>query len=178
MRRQGSDDCGNQGAPEETDGALPFGCWLGLQLWEEEAGCGVGAGMRQQEAGLLLLPVGRAGSSQVMLIRSLLSSFPGILPLTRASEQFPPEGEWTTAQPSRTEEKDGGERSCKCEAVIESVLVPLARHYAAIGNASQAFYYLLECAAAYVHISNSYMVSGPACQHALHLESTATGHAR
>lgn len=126
----------------------------------------------------MLLSIGRAGSSQVMLICSLLSSFPGNLPLTRASERFPPEGKWTTAQPSRTKEKDGGERSCKCEAVIESVLVPLARHYVATGNASRAFYYLLECAAAYLHVSNSYMVSDPACQHTLHLESTATGHAR
>lgn len=114
----------------------------------------------------------------MMLICSLLSSFPGNLPLTRASERFPPEGKWTTAQPSRTKEKDGGKRSCKCEAVIESVLVPLARHYVATGNASRAFYYLLECAAAYLHVSNSYMVSDLACQHALHLESTATGHAR
>eukprot|EP00075_Anas_platyrhynchos_P015019 XP_027304272.1 adenylate cyclase type 10-like [Anas platyrhynchos] len=92
-----------------------------------------------------------------MLICSLLSSFPGNLPLTRASERFPPEGKWTTAQPSRTKEKDGGKRSCKCKAVIESVLVPLARHYVATGNASRAFYYLLECAAAYLHVSNSYM---------------------
>ncbi|KAM9167046.1 adenylate cyclase type 10-like [Mergus octosetaceus] len=75
----------------------------------------------------------------------------------RASERFPPEGKWTTAQPSRTKEKDGGPCSCKCEAVIESVLVPLARHYVATGNASRAFYYLLECAAAYLHVSNSYM---------------------
>ncbi|XP_066844000.1 adenylate cyclase type 10 isoform X2 [Anser cygnoides] len=75
----------------------------------------------------------------------------------RASERFPPEGEGTTAQPSRTEEKEGGECSCKCEAIIESVLVPLARHYVAIGNAPRAFYYLLECAAAYLHVSNSYM---------------------
>lgn len=56
MRRQGSDDCGNERAPEETDGALPFGCWMGLQLWEEEAGCGVGAGMRQQEIGFCCYP--------------------------------------------------------------------------------------------------------------------------
>ncbi|XP_032062250.1 adenylate cyclase type 10-like [Aythya fuligula] len=75
----------------------------------------------------------------------------------RASERFPPEGKWTSAQPSRTKEKDGGECSCKCEAVIESVFMPLARHYVATGNASRAFYYLLECAAAYLHVSNSYM---------------------
>ncbi|XP_071886789.1 adenylate cyclase type 10 isoform X1 [Anas platyrhynchos] len=75
----------------------------------------------------------------------------------RASELFPPEGKWTTAQPSRTKEKDSGKCSCKCEAVIESVLVPLARHYVATGNASRAFYYLLECAAGYLHVSNSYM---------------------
>lgn len=73
------------------------------------------------------------------------------------------EGEQTTLRA-----KDGGECSCQCEAIAEAVLVPLARHYRAMGSTSQALYYVLECAAAYLHVSNSYMVSYPASQHELH----------
>ncbi|KAM9593485.1 adenylate cyclase type 10-like [Morphnus guianensis] len=43
---------------------------------------------------------------------------------------------------------------CECKAIVESVLVPLARHYVAMGDAARAFYYLLESAAAYLHVSN------------------------
>ncbi|KAM6292692.1 LOW QUALITY PROTEIN: adenylate cyclase type 10-like [Porphyrio hochstetteri] len=46
--------------------------------------------------------------------------------------------------------------TCECEAIVESVLVPLARH-SAMGDAARAFYYLLERAAAYMAVSNSYM---------------------
>ncbi|XP_040511832.1 adenylate cyclase type 10-like [Gallus gallus] len=62
------------------------------------------------------------------------------------------EGEQTTLRA-----EDGGECSCQCEAIAEAVLVPLARHYRAMGSTSQALYYVLECAAAYLHVSNSYM---------------------
>ncbi|KAK4809450.1 hypothetical protein QYF61_009705 [Mycteria americana] len=65
--------------------------------------------------------------------------------------------EQTTELPSKTDGKHNGARSCECKAIVESVLVPLARHYTAMGDAASAFYYLLECAAAYLHVSNSYM---------------------
>uniref|UniRef100_A0A8C8R8H4 Adenylate cyclase 10 n=1 Tax=Pelusios castaneus TaxID=367368 RepID=A0A8C8R8H4_9SAUR len=47
--------------------------------------------------------------------------------------------------------------SCECEEIVESVFVPLARHCMAMGEYSRALYYLLECAAAYLHLSNNYM---------------------
>ncbi|KAK4809479.1 hypothetical protein QYF61_014791 [Mycteria americana] len=65
--------------------------------------------------------------------------------------------EQTTELPSKTDGKHNGARSCECKAIVESVLVPLARHYTAMGDAARPFYYLLECAAAYLHVSNSYM---------------------
>ncbi|KAL8178121.1 UNVERIFIED_CONTAM: hypothetical protein K2H54_030301 [Gekko kuhli] len=49
--------------------------------------------------------------------------------------------------------------SCYCEKIVESVIVPLSHHCMALGNHVRAFYYLLECAAAYVQLSNNYMVS-------------------
>ncbi|OXB76038.1 UNVERIFIED_CONTAM: hypothetical protein H355_000298 [Colinus virginianus] len=71
---------------------------------------------------------------------------------THAPERFLAEGKWTTAW-----DEDGAECSCQCEVLTEAVLVPLAHHYTAVSNASQAFYYLLECVAAYLHVSNSSM---------------------
>ncbi|XP_074936351.1 adenylate cyclase type 10-like [Phalacrocorax aristotelis] len=65
--------------------------------------------------------------------------------------------EQTTEVPSKADGKDSGACSCECKAIVESVLVPLARHYMAMGDAARAFYYLLECAAAYLHVSNSDM---------------------
>ncbi|XP_067388626.1 adenylate cyclase type 10 [Emydura macquarii macquarii] len=47
--------------------------------------------------------------------------------------------------------------SCECEEIVESVFVPLARHCMALGEYARALYYLLECAAAYLHLSNNYM---------------------
>ncbi|KAM7162914.1 adenylate cyclase type 10 [Macrochelys suwanniensis] len=47
--------------------------------------------------------------------------------------------------------------SCECEEIVESVFVPLARHCMAMGDYARALYYLLECAAAYLHLSNNYM---------------------
>ncbi|KAK4809486.1 hypothetical protein QYF61_014798 [Mycteria americana] len=71
--------------------------------------------------------------------------------------RFLARSEQTTELPSKTDGKHNGARSCECKAIVESVLVPLARHYTAMGDAARAFYYLLECAAAYLHVSNSYM---------------------
>ncbi|XP_054836317.1 adenylate cyclase type 10-like [Eublepharis macularius] len=47
--------------------------------------------------------------------------------------------------------------SCYCEKIVESVIVPLSHHCMAVENYVRAFYYLLECAAAYVYLSNNYM---------------------
>nr|XP_060630310.1 adenylate cyclase type 10 [Anolis sagrei ordinatus] len=47
--------------------------------------------------------------------------------------------------------------SCECEEIVESVIVPLSQHCTALGNYTRAFYYLLECASGYVHLSNNYM---------------------
>ncbi|XP_068264110.1 adenylate cyclase type 10-like [Nyctibius grandis] len=57
----------------------------------------------------------------------------------------------------RTGGKHKGACSCECKAIVEVVLVPLVRHYKAMGDTARAFYYLLECVAAYLHVSNSYM---------------------
>lgn len=77
---------------------------------------------------------------------SLLSSSPGHCPLGSA-----------------TDREDNNALSCDCKGIVESVLVPLVHHYTTLGNAARAFYYLLETAAAYLHVSNYYMVSRPAC---------------
>uniref|UniRef100_A0A7M4EB99 Adenylate cyclase 10 n=1 Tax=Crocodylus porosus TaxID=8502 RepID=A0A7M4EB99_CROPO len=47
--------------------------------------------------------------------------------------------------------------SCECEQIVASVFMPLARHCMAIGDEARALYYLLECAAAYLNLSNNYM---------------------
>ncbi|KAM6106964.1 adenylate cyclase type 10, partial [Phoenicopterus ruber ruber] len=71
--------------------------------------------------------------------------------------RFLAKSEQTTELPSKTDGKHNSASSCECKAIVESVLVPLARHYVAMGDAARAFYYLLECVAAYLHVSNSYM---------------------
>ncbi|KAK2511009.1 hypothetical protein Q9233_017278 [Columba guinea] len=65
--------------------------------------------------------------------------------------------EHAAGQPSKTNRKHNGICSYECEAIVESVLVPLPHHYLAMGDSSRAFYYLLECVAAYLHVSNNYM---------------------
>lgn len=77
---------------------------------------------------------------------SLLSSSPGHRPLS-----------------SVTDRVNNNTLSCDCKGIVESVLVSLVHHYTTLGNAARAFYYLLETVAAYLHVSNYYMVSYPAC---------------
>lgn len=110
-----------------------------------------------------------------MPVYSLLSSSPGNRPLTSVAGRFLAKSEQTAELPSKTGRKHSGTCSCECKAIVESVLVPLARHYMAMGDAARAFYYLLESAAAYLHVSNSYMVSCPACQHPLCTEACLPG---
>ncbi|XP_050769781.1 adenylate cyclase type 10-like [Gymnogyps californianus] len=77
---------------------------------------------------------------------------------THATEgRFLAKSKQTTELPSKTDGKHNSACSCECKVIVESVLVPLARHYMAMGDAARAFYYLLECVAAYLHASNSYM---------------------
>ncbi|PKU33113.1 adenylate cyclase type 10-like [Limosa lapponica baueri] len=57
--------------------------------------------------------------------------------------------------PSESDGKCNGD--CSCQAIVESVLAPLAQHCLAVGDAGRAFYYLLESAAGYLYISNSSM---------------------
>ncbi|XP_026511379.1 adenylate cyclase type 10-like [Terrapene carolina triunguis] len=60
-------------------------------------------------------------------------------------------------QSDRGQEKIRRLGSCECEEIVESVFVPLAWHCMAMGEYARALYYLLECAAAYLHLSNNYM---------------------
>ncbi|XP_065259432.1 LOW QUALITY PROTEIN: adenylate cyclase type 10-like [Emys orbicularis] len=60
-------------------------------------------------------------------------------------------------QSDRGQEKIRRLGSCECEEIVESVFVPLARHCMSMGEYARALYYLLECAAAYLHLSNNYM---------------------
>ncbi|XP_072216513.1 adenylate cyclase type 10-like [Excalfactoria chinensis] len=76
----------------------------------------------------------------------------------RRARTYPAEGILAEGKQTTLQAEDGSKCSCQCEAIAEAVLAPLARHYMATGSTSQAFYYLLECAAAYLHVSNSYMV--------------------
>ncbi|XP_068772168.1 adenylate cyclase type 10-like isoform X3 [Struthio camelus] len=46
---------------------------------------------------------------------------------------------------------------CSCKAAVELVLVALAHHHLATGNDARAFSYLLERAAAYLHVSSKYL---------------------
>ncbi|XP_065266003.1 adenylate cyclase type 10 [Emys orbicularis] len=63
-------------------------------------------------------------------------------------------------QSDRGQEKIRRLGSCECEEIVESVFVPLAWHCMAMGEYARALYYLLECAAAYLHLSNNYMAFG------------------
>lgn len=50
-------------------------------------------------------------------------------------------------------------KPCHCEEILKLVLSPLTRHCLVIGEATCAFYYLLEAAAASLDLSDNYMVS-------------------
>ncbi|XP_070604681.1 adenylate cyclase type 10 [Erythrolamprus reginae] len=57
----------------------------------------------------------------------------------------------------RQRTKTPSSQDCECKEIVESVAVPLSQHYLALGDYSRAFYYLLECASAYVNLSHNYM---------------------
>lgn len=103
--------------------------------------------------------------------------FSAILSLARAEEiekEFLERLDEIIQHSDRGREKIRRLGSCECEEIVESVFVPLARHCMALGEYARALYYLLECAAAYLHLSNNYMVSyfvpsvpTPMCVHVL-----------
>ncbi|CAI5776518.1 adenylate cyclase type 10 [Podarcis lilfordi] len=47
--------------------------------------------------------------------------------------------------------------SCECEEIVEYIIIPLSQHCVAVEDTPRAFYYLLESACGYVHLSNNYM---------------------
>ncbi|XP_078260626.1 adenylate cyclase type 10-like [Rhinoraja longicauda] len=48
-------------------------------------------------------------------------------------------------------------KSCDCKPILESVYCPLVRHWMGTGNVAKTFFYLLETAAAALHVSNNLM---------------------
>ncbi|XP_067173300.1 LOW QUALITY PROTEIN: adenylate cyclase type 10-like [Apteryx mantelli] len=75
----------------------------------------------------------------------------------RAAERFLAKTKGICKVPSKTPWTHGVVCSCNCKAIVELVLVPLAHHHMATGNDARAFYYLLEGAAAYLHVCNNYL---------------------
>ncbi|WP_411025292.1 hypothetical protein, partial [Salmonella sp. s57379] len=45
--------------------------------------------------------------------------------------------------------------SCQCAQLVETVLIPRLTHWKLAGDIGRTFYYLLECAAAFVYLQNS-----------------------
>ncbi|XP_062457208.1 adenylate cyclase type 10-like [Rhea pennata] len=97
------------------------------------------------------LPASTDASSGVPKEKSCLEE------IFRAAKQFLAKTEWMPKVPSKTHWMQGVECSCSCKAIVDLVLVPLAQHYMAVGNDARAFYYLLEGAAAYLHVSDNYL---------------------
>ncbi|XP_068808647.1 adenylate cyclase type 10-like [Struthio camelus] len=75
----------------------------------------------------------------------------------RAAEQFLARTERVATVPSKAKGTPGAACACECRAIVDLVLVPLAHHHMAMGNDGRALYYLLECAAAYLHVSDNYL---------------------
>ncbi|KGL83667.1 Adenylate cyclase type 10, partial [Tinamus guttatus] len=75
--------------------------------------------------------------------------------LPATAERFLAKTEQTV--PRNSKWMHGASCSCECKATADLVLVPLAHHHLAMGNEARAIYYLLESAAAYVHVSNNYL---------------------
>ncbi|XP_064372472.1 adenylate cyclase type 10-like [Dromaius novaehollandiae] len=76
---------------------------------------------------------------------------------SRATQRFLAKTEQIPTVASETKGMRGAVRSCECKAIVELVLVPLAHHHMAMGNDARALYYLLECAAAYLHVCDNYL---------------------
>ncbi|XP_008573802.1 PREDICTED: adenylate cyclase type 10 [Galeopterus variegatus] len=47
--------------------------------------------------------------------------------------------------------------SCQCEEILETVILPLAHHFLALGENNKALYYFLETASAYLILDDNYM---------------------
>ncbi|XP_069791459.1 adenylate cyclase type 10-like isoform X2 [Narcine bancroftii] len=47
--------------------------------------------------------------------------------------------------------------NCDCKPILDSVYCPLVRHWMGVGNVAKTFFYLLETAAAALHVSNNFL---------------------
>ncbi|XP_073214201.1 adenylate cyclase type 10 [Lepidochelys kempii] len=107
-----------------------------------------------------VLPNPAHADTQESLVTGESCPFSAILSPARAEEiekEFLERLDEIIQHSDRDQEKIRRLGSCKCEEIVESVFVPLARHCMAMGEYARALYYLLECAAAYLHLSNNYM---------------------
>ncbi|XP_062457205.1 adenylate cyclase type 10-like [Rhea pennata] len=132
------------GSTQEAESCEEHGSDCYWRSWE--ASLATSEEMKSDE-----LPASTDASSGVPKEKSCLEE------IFRAAKQFLAKTEWMPKVPSKTQWTQGVECSCSCKAIVDLVLVPLAQHYMAVGNDARAFYYLLEGAAAYLHVSDNYL---------------------
>ncbi|XP_062457159.1 adenylate cyclase type 10-like [Rhea pennata] len=132
------------GSTQEAESGEEHGSDCSWRNWE--ASLATSEEMKSDE-----LPASTDASSGVSKEKSFLEE------IFRAAKQFLAKTEWMPKVPSKTQWTQGVECSCSCKAIVDLVLVPLAQHYMAVGNDARAFYYLLEGAAAYLHVSDNYL---------------------
>ncbi|XP_062457255.1 adenylate cyclase type 10-like [Rhea pennata] len=132
------------GSTQEAESCEEHGSNCSWRNWE--ASLATSEEMKSDE-----LPASTDASSGVPKEKSFLEE------IFRAAKRFRAKTEWMPKVPSKTHWTQGVECSCSCKAIVDLVLVPLAQHYMAVGNDARAFYYLLEGAAAYLHVSDNYL---------------------
>ncbi|XP_062457173.1 adenylate cyclase type 10-like [Rhea pennata] len=132
------------GSTQEAESCEEHGSDCSWRSWE--ASLATSEEMKSDE-----LPASTDASSGVPKEKSCLEE------IFRAAKRFLAKTEWMPKVPSKTQWMQGVECSCSCKAIVDLVLVPLAQHYMAVGNDARAFYYLLEGAAAYLHVSDNYL---------------------
>ncbi|XP_062457207.1 adenylate cyclase type 10-like [Rhea pennata] len=132
------------GSTQEAESGEEHGSDCYWRSWE--ASLATSEEMKSDE-----LPASTDASSGVPKEKSCLEE------IFRAAKRFLAKTEWMPKVPSKTHWTQGVECSCSCKAIVDLVLVPLAQHYMAVGNDARAFYYLLEGAAAYLHVSDNYL---------------------
>ncbi|XP_062457243.1 adenylate cyclase type 10-like [Rhea pennata] len=132
------------GSTQEAESGEEHGSDCSWRNWE--ASLATSKEMKSDE-----LPASTDASSGVPKEKSCLEE------IFRAAKRFRAKTEWMPKVPSKTHWTQGVECSCSCKAIVDLVLVPLAQHYMAVGNDARAFYYLLEGAAAYLHVSDNYL---------------------
>ncbi|XP_062457160.1 adenylate cyclase type 10-like [Rhea pennata] len=132
------------GSTQEAESGEEHGSDCSWRNWEASLAT-------SEEMKLDELPASTDASSGVLKEKSCLEE------IFRAAKRFLAKTEWMPKVPSKTHWTQGMECSCSCKAIVDLVLVPLAQHYMAVGNEARAFYYLLEGAAAYLHVSDNYL---------------------